>query len=218
MAAELQVLQAGEERRGSNGSHAVDCCMETMVEQIFAMGTDQARSKFDAMCRMFFKRIETPAPPAQMLGKGGRRNGEDEHEQGKTSQQLVLPAPGGFNERTPTSGVGLDLLRAHGEGGGAGNSGAEKGAKKAFIQFPKSTLDGRGCTHMRIVHGNGMREPLCEEPKEERNSQGTDPRTFEENRQGGDLGAPETNSSGKDPRTMRKQPGRAPKNLSGKRP
>ena len=37
--AELQGLQAGEERRGSNASQAVECCLETMVEQIFALGT-----------------------------------------------------------------------------------------------------------------------------------------------------------------------------------
>ena len=43
-AAELQGPQAGEARRGSSASHAVDCCLETMVEQIFAMETDQARS------------------------------------------------------------------------------------------------------------------------------------------------------------------------------
>ena len=48
MAAELQGLKAGEERRGSNASQAVDCCMETMLEQFFAVGADQARSKFDA--------------------------------------------------------------------------------------------------------------------------------------------------------------------------
>ena len=46
----------------------------------------------------------------------GRRNSEDEQEQGKTSQQLVLPAPGGFNEGTPASSMELDLLhvRAYG--------------------------------------------------------------------------------------------------------
>ena len=51
MDAELQGLQVGEERRGSNASQAVDCCLETMVEQVFAMGTDQARSKFYALCQ-----------------------------------------------------------------------------------------------------------------------------------------------------------------------
>ena len=39
--AELQGLQAGEERGGSNASQAVECCLETMVEQIFALGTGQ---------------------------------------------------------------------------------------------------------------------------------------------------------------------------------
>ena len=36
METELQGLQAGEERTGSNASQEVDCCFETTVEQIFA--------------------------------------------------------------------------------------------------------------------------------------------------------------------------------------
>ena len=39
--------------------------------------------------------------------------------------------------------------------------------------------------------------------KEKRNSQGKDPRTFDENSQGGDLRTPETNSQGEDPRTFK---------------
>ena len=65
MAAELQGLQAGEERRGSNASQAVDCWMETMVEQCFAVGADQAKSKFDVMCQIFVKKFEASTPPAQ---------------------------------------------------------------------------------------------------------------------------------------------------------
>ena len=62
VAAELQGSQAGEERKGSNASQAVDCCMETMVEQLFAVSADQARSKFDAMCQVFFKKFEAFYP------------------------------------------------------------------------------------------------------------------------------------------------------------
>ena len=58
MAAEPLGLQAGEERRGSNASRAVDCCLGTMVEYIFARGADQARSQFDAMCQIFLKKFE----------------------------------------------------------------------------------------------------------------------------------------------------------------
>ena len=44
-----------------------------------AVGTDQTRSKFDAMFQNFFKRFDTFTPPAQMPRKRGRRrNGEDE--------------------------------------------------------------------------------------------------------------------------------------------
>ena len=63
-----------------------------------------------------------------LLSPKGRRNSEDEQEQGKTSQQLVLPAPAGFNEGTAGSLTKLDLPRARGapgESGGAGNSGVE---------------------------------------------------------------------------------------------
>ena len=102
MAAELQGLKAGEERRGSNASQAVDCCMETMLEQFFAVGADQARSKFDA------------TPSAQMPGKGGGRNSEDEQEQGKAGQQLALSVSGGCNEGTSASSLELDLPRVRG--------------------------------------------------------------------------------------------------------
>ena len=57
----------------------------------------------------------------------------------KNSQELVLPAPGGLNEGTPASLMELDLPRArgaHGEGGGAGNSGAENGRKGPLPRFP----------------------------------------------------------------------------------
>ena len=55
MEAELQELQAGEEE------------VETMLEHMFALGVDQARSKFKVMCQIFLRRIETLS--AQMLGK-----------------------------------------------------------------------------------------------------------------------------------------------------
>ena len=79
-----------------------------------------------------------------------RRNSEDELEQDKASQQLVSPAPGGFNEGTPASGMELDLPRvhfAHGKCGGAGNSGAE--------HEPESTSDGRGCLTGGLLKGKG---------------------------------------------------------------
>ena len=59
IAVELQGVQA---RRGSNASQAVDCCLETTVKQFFVMGTDQARSKFDAVCQVFCKKFENLQP------------------------------------------------------------------------------------------------------------------------------------------------------------
>ena len=53
----------------------------------------------------------------QMPGREeGRRNCGDEQEQGKTSQQLVLLALGGFNEGTPASSMELDLPRVRDSG------------------------------------------------------------------------------------------------------
>ena len=66
----------------------------------------------------------------------GRRNSE---EQGKTSQQLVLSAPGGLNEGTPASSMELDFLRVrgvHGECGEAGNTGADIERKRPVSDSP----------------------------------------------------------------------------------
>ena len=53
------------------------------------------------------------SPSAQMPRKGGgRRNSEDEQEQGKASQQLALSAPGGCYGGTPASSLELDLVNA----------------------------------------------------------------------------------------------------------
>ena len=85
MAAELQGLQGGEESRGSNASQAVDCCMETVVEQLFAVGADQARSKFHAMYQVFLRNSR----PIPIL----RRGQEKQEEEGivKTSKSKTKP-------------------------------------------------------------------------------------------------------------------------------
>ena len=75
-----------------------------------------------------------------------RTNGEVEQRQGKTSQQLVLPAQGGLNEGTSASSMELDLPRvrgAHGECGGR-EFRYSKGPKKISVKYPEeSTFDGR---------------------------------------------------------------------------
>ena len=95
------------------------------MELFFPVGADQARSKFDALCQVY--------TPAKMPGKGGgRRNSEDEQEQGKASQQLALSASGGCNEGTQRvvwSPIFLVFGVALGECGGAGKSGTAKDRK-----------------------------------------------------------------------------------------
>ena len=58
MEAALQGLQAGEERRGGNASQAVDCCLETMVEQVLAVGRIRQglRSMHCAKCSSEYSR------------------------------------------------------------------------------------------------------------------------------------------------------------------
>ena len=113
------------------------------MQQMFALGADQARSKFEVVCQMFLRRIEPPS--AQLPGKEeGRRNSEHEQVHGRNSQQLVPPAPGGVNQDAPARSLELDFPRVRGvpgESGGAGNSGAES-ERKRLIQIAESHPGG----------------------------------------------------------------------------
>ena len=112
MAAELQRLQAGEERRGSNASQTGDCCWEALVEQRFVLGVDQARSKF---CKKF----EACVPSEQMSGKEeGRRNSGDGQEHGRASSWCYQRQPGSMkaNQRVVWSLIffvfGVHMVKA----------------------------------------------------------------------------------------------------------
>ena len=86
MAAELQSLQAGEERRGSDASQTGDFCMEALWQQFIAVGANRVEAMFQRYRVM-------GAAQGQMPGREeGGRNSEDEHEQDKASQQLALSA------------------------------------------------------------------------------------------------------------------------------
>ena len=130
--AELQRLQAGEERRGGNASQTGDCRLEALWQQVAAVcavGPNQD----DALANAVLQRCkESGAIQEQMPGRDERRrNGEDEQEQGRINQQLVLPTPGGSNQGAPASSLELDLPRvrgAPGEGGSAGRSGTQGGS------------------------------------------------------------------------------------------
>ena len=134
MAADLQSLQAGEKRRGSNAPKTGDCCLEEMLQSVIALGTNGVEVLFQTVRR------EMGVAEGQISGREeGRRNSEDEQEQGRISQQLLLPAPAGINEGTPASSLELDLPRvrgALGESGGAGKSGTQGDLKRALSNFP----------------------------------------------------------------------------------
>ena len=117
----------------------------------------------------------------------------------KASQQLALTASGGCNEGTPACSLEFDLPRtrgALGECGGAGKSGTAKDdRKRPFIKLTKSTSHGRGCFTGGGVEVKGLKEPFAKK----RNSQSTDPTTFDENSQGGAFSTPEAS---RDPKTV----------------
>ena len=94
MAAELQGLQAGGERRGRNASQSGDCCLEALWQQIAAVCAAVRPN------HAVFQRFKVSgAVQEQVPGRGEtRRNGEDEQEQGRVSQQLASPTPGVVNQ------------------------------------------------------------------------------------------------------------------------
>ena len=128
-AAELQGMQAGGERRGGDASQTGDCCMEALWQKFVALGAN---------------RIEACSKGSHERRRCQEKKKEEgivkvNKEQGKTCQQLVFQAQGGFNEGTPASLMELHFPRfrgAHGEGGGAGNSGAANDRKRTSSSSP----------------------------------------------------------------------------------
>ena len=51
MAAELQGLQAGEERKGSNVPQTGDCCMDAVWQQFIALGANRIEAMFQRFQR-----------------------------------------------------------------------------------------------------------------------------------------------------------------------
>ena len=136
MAAELQGLQAGEERRGSNASQTGDGCLEALWQQLLALGVNEIKT--------FLQRLQRGmgAAQGQMPGREEeRRSSEDAQEQDKASQQLALSGSSGCNEGTPASSLKLDLLRIRGslgEGGGGGESGKAEDERKRLLSSSPS--------------------------------------------------------------------------------
>ena len=77
-------------------------------------------------------------------------------------------------------------------------------SEKDLYQIHQVDFPWKRMLHWGTCEGERVEGTICKEEKEKRNSQGKDPRTFEENGQGGDLITHETNSRGRDPRTLKK--------------
>ena len=92
MAAELQGLQAGEERRGSNASQPGDGCLEALWQQLIAFERMELRPLYRG------SNVEWERHKGQMSGREKERSSEDEQEQDKASQQWALSGSSGCIE------------------------------------------------------------------------------------------------------------------------
>ena len=135
MAAELQRLQAGEERRGNNASQTGDSCLKVSWQQIDPVCAAVGPNQVEAFANAVLQRIkESGAVQGQMPGRNERRrNSEDEQEQGRASQHVALPSPGGLIQGAPASSLELDLPLVRGgpgEGESAGTSSTQGDRKR----------------------------------------------------------------------------------------
>ena len=175
--AELQGLEAGKERRGSNASQVVDCFLETMLEQMFALGADQARSEFEVMCQMFFTISET------LLRRCQERKKEEDTV--KMNKSKAEPVSSWCYQRQAGSMKVLrrvvwslifpvfGVCRAKAEEQG---SQAQKMGEKDLR--PELMSDGRGCSLGGTCEWKWDERVLGTEEKEKRNSQGKRPKDF----------------------------------------
>ena len=70
---EIEILQAGEERRGICAWQSNGCCFDlAMVHQVFACGAVHTEHFIQAMQEEFNRRFEAPAAPEPMAGGGER--------------------------------------------------------------------------------------------------------------------------------------------------
>ena len=191
MVAELQSLQAGEERRGSDASQTVNGCWKALWQQLIALGANGIEPL-------------NKSPTEKWEQHKGRCQEEKKDEgivkMNKSKAEPIsswLPTPGGINQGPPAKSLELDLPRVRGvsgEDGSAGRSGTQGDRKRG----PSRSLGRIPRMRKRMT----MWEEWCFKQKREKNSQEKDPKTCEENSQGRETSTPERNSQGKDPRTL----------------
>ena len=141
------------------------------------MGTDQARSEFDAMCQVFLKKFDAYTPSAQIPGKEeGRRNSEDEQEQGKASQRQVgaMKAPQPVVWSLIFLVFGVHLANAEEQ-----ENQAQHGMEKDLCPIVQVDFRWKRMQVDEKYEWKWDERARCFEQKEKRNSQGKDPRTFD---------------------------------------
>ena len=107
---EIQILHAGEERRGSCASQSNGCCFDpAMVEQVFACGAAHTEHFIQAMQEEFNRRFKDPAAPEQMAGGEEREDWEGDWDDEK--------AASGWCEGA-TVGPAVDPVRCQDANGG----------------------------------------------------------------------------------------------------
>ena len=135
---EIQILQAGEERRGSCASQANGCCFDpAMVEQVLACDAVHAEHHIKAMREEFTQRFKAPAAPEQLAGE------EREEWEGDRDDEN---AAGGRYEGA-TLGLAVDPARHQDANGGSGGGG--------HVSTPRNGLHARDSSRSRA--GNETR-------------------------------------------------------------
>ena len=90
--AELRGLKAGEERRGSNASQVVvECCLDTVAEQLFTMGPVQAKHQLEALYEKILDRFEAHYSSCANARKRKRKRGKikESKSKGKPASRWV---------------------------------------------------------------------------------------------------------------------------------
>ena len=108
-------------------------------------GADQARSKFEVMCQMFFRRISRPRLCRCQEKKKEKGTVKMNNNKAEPVSSWCLPTPGGINQGAPSRSLELDLHRVRsvsGEGGSAGRLGTQVDRKRGPSRSPGRHLHG----------------------------------------------------------------------------
>ena len=179
---EIKILQAGEERGGSCASQSNGCCFDpAMVDQIFACGAVHAEHYIQAMQEEFIRRFKAPAALEQVAGGEERREWKEWEEDAKERRVGVTKALR-WVLLWILLGTRMQMVKTTEE---EISTRQETDCVLEKVPVPRAGDEIRW-KRMRTCDGEKGRRRILAKRKN-KNSQGKDPKIFEENSQGGTL-------------------------------